>query len=166
MKKTILLLFFILSISCKSEGQEYLKKETSNIINKAYNKNIANLTLVNGWYYVTKDSTGFSKKDSVSQVEYLINPKPILLPINFKKSKDFTNYQGFKGLSIYFDKVGIELWAEVTEKAIGKYLVFILNNKILSINIVNTQITNGVSAFWYDDLTDLEMVELKKLIKE
>jgi len=147
MKKTILLIFFILSISCKSEGQEYSKKETSDIINKVYNKNIADSKLVTGWYSVTKDSTGFSKKDSISQVEYLIIPKPILLPINFKKSKEFTNYQGFKGLSIYFDKVGIELWAEATEKTIGKHLIFILNNKILSVNMVNAQMNEWCFSF-------------------
>ncbi len=166
MRKILIVTLSLFLISCNSVGQERSKEENTSLINRAYKQNLASTTLNTGWYYVVKDSIGIARVDSISQVKYFINPKPIILPTNFKRSKEFKNYQGFKGLSIYFDKNGIELWTEATGNSIDEQLIFILNDKILTINLVNSQITNGVSAFWYDDLTDIEMTELKKLIKK
>lgn len=164
MHKFYLIAISLLLISCSSLSQENSKKELEKRLEEIQKQNISTSKLITGWYFVENSSKGITKIDSISNIAYSINPKPILLPTNFKRGEEFANYQGYKGLSIYFDDIGTESWSIATEKATGSELVFILDDKIISINYVNSQITSGVCAFWYDKISKNDLDKIKNFV--
>ncbi|CAG5084649.1 hypothetical protein CRYO30217_02530 [Parvicella tangerina] len=70
-----------------------------------------------------------------------------------------------RGLAIYFEEAGIEAWARATDKLTGSSIIFILDNEILTVQQVNSKITNGASAFWKSDLDDQDWKRIMKMVK-
>ena len=165
MKKLIYLLIALSVLSCQNTKDSLTKDEFESIINNAEKSNITKKQLTDGWYETSHKENEFLRVDKKTPIEYFINPKPIVLPENFKKFEEFENYQGFKGLGINFDKQGADAWSIATKENVGLHLIFIMDNEILTAQIVNSQIFNGASAFWEEDLNEEQWNRIKNTIK-
>ena len=141
------------------------KEDFESKIESIKNLNIANKKLADGWYETSKSENEFKRIDKITSIIYFINPKPLILPQNFSKIEEFENYQGFKGLSVYFDEIGIKVWSKATVGNIGSHLIFILDDDILTAQLVKSQITNGASAFWKNELTENQWKKIMGMIK-
>jgi len=164
MKTISITILAILVISCKSSRTELTKEEFEAKIISIENFNPGTKKLANGWYETTKSENDFKRIDQRTSTSYFINPKPLILPENFSKGDEFENYEGHKGLTVYFDEIGMEIWSKATDANTGSHLIFILDNEILTAQYVNSQITNGASAFWQNDLTESDWNQVKGMI--
>ena len=122
------------------------------------------IKLNNGWYEIIKSESGILKIDRKSGDKYFLNSKPIVTPENFQSHEEFENYNGDKGISIKLNKKGAENWRIATKNSIGSKLVFILENEIFCTQIVNSEITAGVFAFWKTQQTENEWKKLKEVL--
>ncbi len=87
---------------------------------------------------------------------------------NFTTFEIYENNIGGKkqiGMTMRLDEVGTEKWSIATEKAIGKQLAFILDNRLLQVAKVNAQITAGVTALNRGDYSRAELEDFKTLIE-
>jgi len=165
MRKLIIIILGLELLSCQSSKPGLTKEEFESKIQVIEKSNIADKRLADGWYQTISTENDFKRIDKKTSNQYFINPKPIILPDNFNKAEEFENYEGAKGLAVYFDETGIEAWAKATGENTGTYLIFILDNEILTAQYVNSPITNGASAFWKSDLTENQWSRIKSMIK-
>lgn len=104
-----------------------------------------------GWYYLADIDNGFGRELDKSTDTFHIAPKPIVTAKNFTtleiyaSNLDLTG-EKYIGLRMQLDNEGTENWSIATKKAIGRHLAFILNNQLLYVTKVSTQITFGVTA--------------------
>ena len=122
-------------------------------------------TLQTGWYYVIDFDNGYKRQIKNSQVYYFIDPSPIVLSKNFKTLKIYNNQQGIPEMLMTLDEKGTEAWSVATEKFIGKRLAFILDDKLLEADYVNSQITGGITALISGDYTKDELEKIKTVIE-
>ena len=165
MKTLLITILGLLVISCQSSKTGLTKEEFESKINSIEKSNLDKKNLANGWYETTRTENDFKRVDKKTSTNYFINPKPLILPENFSKGEEFENYEGIKGLAVYFDEIGIKIWSKATNENTDSYLIFILDNEILTAQYVNSQITNGASAFWKNDLTENQWNKIKGMIK-
>ena len=62
-------------------------------------------------------------------------------------------------------KEGTENWSYATQKAIMKKLAFILDNRLLQVATVNSQITGGITALNRRDYSRQELENFKIIIE-
>lgn len=164
MKQFVFFFIIVSTIGCTVPKNKLSEKEVAREIQKAAEQNSETKTLVDGWYHIVNYPNEFKRIEKETNTAYYINPYPIVLPINFERAKEFKNYEGKEGLAIYFDKVGIEKWAEATKKAEDSFLVFILSDNILSVQKVNSQIINGLSAFWKGSMSEADYRKIQTMV--
>lgn len=152
--------------SCGNTKPGMTKEEFETKIQATEEANIADNRLANGWYATLVDENKFERINKETEDHYFINPKPLILPDNFSKGEEFENNSGSKGFAVYFDQTGINAWSEATGDNEGSYVIFILDNEILTAQMVNSQITNGASAFWKNRLTENQWEKVKAMVKE
>ena len=134
-----------------------------------FKKNIEDSTLMTGWYYLSEIEDGFVRQMDKTDDFHNINPYPIVIAEDIITLNIETNNIGDSYLAMRFGKRGTESWREATSNAIGKKLAFIVDDKLLSVSLVNAEITNGNSALYSTDYTkeDLEIIEQAiKVIKK
>lgn len=105
--------------------------------------------LYTGWYYVADSSKGYKRQLDKSEETYYVDPRPILNVKNFTALKIYesnSNGINYFGLEMRFDKEGTKSWSNATLIAEGNRLAFILQNRLLQVVLVNSQITSGVAA--------------------
>jgi preprotein translocase subunit SecD len=130
-----------------------------------YEQNLRDSTLATGWYYILENETGFKRQLEKTKKFYFIDPYPILTRGHFDNVKiapDFHNDRYF--IAITARKKYHNLWADATEKSIGKQLGFIIDDKLINAPMVNLKIQNGLSSISGYDKKELEA--FKKRIKE
>ncbi|MET2985323.1 SecDF P1 head subdomain-containing protein [Aureibaculum conchae] len=164
MKKLILILIGLNLTFCQNTKTGMTKEEFETKIEIIEKENIANKRLANGWYTTLSKENEFKRLYNKTSDEYFINPKPIVLPDNFSISEEYENNQGVKTIAVYFDQSGTDSWSKATDYNIGLHLIFILDNEILSAPLVNSQITNGASAFWKNELTEKQWKKIKEIV--
>jgi hypothetical protein len=124
--------------------------------------------LYTGWYYVVDSSNGYKRQLDKSAETYYLDPKPIVTAKNFTT---FEIYEGnfkekkYLGLTMRLDKEGTESWSNATLRAKGNRLAFILDNRLLQVAMVNSQITGGVTALNRGDYSRQELKNFKKIIE-
>jgi preprotein translocase subunit SecD len=99
---------------------------------------------------------------------FFIDPKPIVVVKNFTTFEIYeSNADGQKyiGLTMRLDEVETENWSVATEKAIGKQLAFILDNRLLHVAKVNSQISACVTALNRGDYSKSELENFKTIIE-
>lgn len=131
--------------------------------------NQASSTLVTGWYYVVETDNGFKRQLDKTSSNYFINPIPIVVARNFTNFEFYqSNVDGkeFTGLSIQLDGEGTESWRIATENAIGRQLAFILDNRLLHVATVYSQITAGVTALNRSDYSKEELEKVKAALEK
>ena len=124
--------------------------------------------LYTGWYYIVDTDNGFKRQLDKSTDTFFIDPKPIVVAKNFTTFEIYESDAGgqkYIGLTMRLDKMGTEKWSVATEKAIGKQLAFILDNRLLQVAKVNSQITAGVTALNRGDYSREELENFKTIIE-
>ncbi len=156
--KVLLYSFLILLASCTNnnsavqnkkngggllEDQEYDIKDSPSFLKQD------STILYTGWYYVADSSKGYKRQLDQSEETYYVDPRPILNVKNFTTLKIYessSNGNNYFGLEMRFDKQGTESWSNATLIAEGYRLAFILQNRLLQVTLVNSQITSGLAA--------------------
>jgi hypothetical protein len=122
--------------------------------------------LYTGWYYVVDSSNGYKRQLDKSDETYYLDPKPIVTAKNFTTFEIYeSNDQEYLGLTMRLNKEGTESWSNATLKAQGNRLAFILDNRLLQVAIVNSQITGGVTALNRGDYSRQELENFKTIIE-
>jgi hypothetical protein len=166
MKKVITIMLFGIGLfACHSNKVTFSDDEIENQIEKSTLINIENKSLVDGWYYISDKENEFQRSNEKTKSSFFINPRPIILPINFHKKEEFTNGGGDKGVAIYFDQYGTKAWSIATKNSMDSNLIYILGDKIVASPKVNSQITNGVCAFWEYEMSVDDFNKIKKYVK-
>ena len=133
-----------------------------------YEQNVQDSILATGWYYIVDGENGFKRQIDKQDEFYFIDPKPIVVKEHFDKLEIYkTNIQGSHcfALSIRIGEKYKDLWANATEKSIGKRLGLIVDNKLLSAPMVNMRIENGMSSLIRSDYDKKELEAFKKLME-
>lgn len=167
MNKLILFLIGVFTIvNCNSQTPAK-NTVTMNNVDYIYQKNIQDSVLATGWYFIETDSTGFKRQLETTEEVYFLNPRPIAIAPNFKQVTLGKNRYDDFYLSISLDEAGTQAWAAATLKATGGKLGFILNNCLLYVPHINSQITQGMTVINSSNYTKEEYEELeKRLIDE
>jgi preprotein translocase subunit SecD len=121
-----------------------------------------------GWYYVIDTANGVERRLDKSSQTFFLDPLPIVTAKNFTSFEIYeSNADGHKylGLTLRLDKEGTENWSSATANSIGKQLAFVLDNRLLQVARVNSQITAGVTALNRGDYTREELENFKTIIK-
>ena len=123
--------------------------------------------LYTGWYYIIDTNNGYKRILDKSTETYYLDRNPIVTAKNFTKLEIYETKgeKKYFGLSIRFDEEGTERWSLATEKSIGKKLAFILDNRLLYVPEVNSQITGGMSAINRGDYSKDELENFKNIIE-
>jgi preprotein translocase subunit SecD len=124
--------------------------------------------LYTGWYYVVDSSNSYKRQLDKSEEAYYLDPKPIVTAKNFTKFEIYeSNFKDKKylGLTMRLDKEGTESWSNATLRAQGSRLAFILDNRLLQVAMVNSQITGGVTALNRGDYSRQELENFKTIIE-
>jgi hypothetical protein len=124
--------------------------------------------LYTGWYYIVGADNGYKRQLDKSTETYFIDNHPIVTVKNFTTLEIYESDSGGKkyvGLTMRLDEKGAENWSIATEKSIGGYLAFILDDRLLYVAKVNSQITVGVTALNRGDYTRQELENFKTIIE-
>ena len=136
--------------------------------------NIAEITkhdstiLYTGWYYVVDTHNGSRRQLDKSNEIFFLDPSPIVTAKNFTTFEIYESNAGghsYLGLTMRLDKEGTENWRIATENSIGKQLAFVLDNRLLQVPRVNSQITAGVTALNRGNYTRQELENFKTIIE-
>ena len=141
--------FCVLMIAIIYNGKRDSDKIKQIDLESIYVQNVRDSILVTGWYYIVDDENGFKRQLDKTDDFYVIDPKPILVKAHFGSVKIYkTEFQGREelGLSIQMNRKCYGLWADATEKSIGKHLGLIVDNKLVSAPYVNGRIERGISS--------------------
>jgi hypothetical protein len=126
-------------------------------------------TILNtGWYYILENENDFKRQLEKTTDTFYIDPKPIVVAKNFTSFEIYESNAGgqkYVGLIMRLDKTGTESWSVATKRAIGKELAFILDNRLIHVAKVNSQITTGVTALNRDDYSKAELENIKTIIE-
>lgn len=135
--------------------------------NSTINKHDSSI-LYTGWYYTVDNDNGFKRQLDKSTSTYFIDPKPIVVVKNFTTIEIYESNNGTQkhaGLSIWLDEKGAKNWSIATEKAIGKQLALIIDNRLIQVAKVNSQITSGITALNRAEYSRVELENFKTIIE-
>jgi preprotein translocase subunit SecD len=139
-----LLLFLTTSCGAQSKKMGGIRNFS---LEECYEKNLADSTLMTGWYYMSDTESGFVRQLDKTDDFYVINPFPILTVEDIITLSIDKDNLGELYLLMKFGKAGVEFWRVATGKSVGKNLALIVNDKLISTPYVNSEITAGVSVF-------------------
>lgn len=97
---------------------------------------------------------------------YFVN-KNLEIPLNSLEDVVITeNNSGNAFILLTFESSSHKKWEELTASQVGNELVLIVNNQLVQASKINMTITNGMSAINRNDLSQAQMKDLMKMIKE
>ena len=121
--------------------------------------------LQTGCYYLS-DTSAFMRVDLKQGVKFFINPAPILTTKDFKKIKLSKNKYTHEGeLRLELTEKGKNIFADVTEKNIGKKLAFIIDNELVFVPVVQAKIAGGKVSISGLRKNKVELKKIKKVIE-
>ncbi len=171
---TLFLSIFLILTSCSNSDSQTITSDRLLEDPEHHIKDNPDITkhdstiLYTGWYYIVDTDNGFKRQLDKSNDTFFIDPKPIVTAKNFTTFEIYESNAGgenYIGMIMRLDKTGTEKWSIATEKATGKQLAFILDNRLLQVANVNGQITAGVTALNRGDYSRAELKNFKKIIK-
>ena len=118
-----------------------------------------------GWYYVTDTSTKFKMQLVKTNEYFFVDPKPITSSQEIIQMAIYGRREGGYGLVMKLNEKGTNEWSIATYKWINKRLGFILDNKLLEVDHVNSEITGGTTALIQGRFTKEELEGFKKIIE-
>lgn len=104
------------------------------------------IVLKTGWHFVLYDSSGVSRQLDRSTETYWLRVKPIITGDHIVEFKTYRSKSGELGLSMKLDKDGTNAWSWATGESVGRQLAFVVNNRLLQVGTVMSEITNGMTA--------------------
>ncbi|MDR1348508.1 MAG: hypothetical protein LBJ63_08820, partial [Prevotellaceae bacterium] len=108
----VMLLLF-LTTGCGSQSKK--KVEIRNLsLEECHEKNLANSTLMTGWYCISDTDSGFVRQLDKTDEFYAVNPFPILTAEDIIMLAVDKNNRGELYLSMKFGKAGTEFWRVAT----------------------------------------------------
>ncbi len=143
------LCILIFAVSCDGPKQNNVIQAD---IEQALEQNLADSTLVTGWYYILSTEDGFKRELDKTDEFYFIDPKPIVIKEHFSKVEIYSPLdsngqpENFFALSIQIGKDYEDLWANATEKHAGKWMGLIIDNVLVSAPMVKWRIEEGRSS--------------------
>jgi len=159
----IVLLSFLV-ISCDAQNNK--EREIRNLsFEECYEKNLADSTLMTGWYYISDIDSGFVRQLDKMDEFYTINPFPIVTVEDMTAISVEKNNWDDMYLLIKLGVEGTELWSTATRDAIGGKLALIVNDKLLCTSQVHSEITVGISALGRMDYSAEEYEKIKQAIE-
>lgn len=144
------------------EDKEFHIHETSDTVQ------YDSTTLYTGWYYVVDTPTNYKRQLDKSDETFYLDSKPIVTAKNITTFEIYeSNYNDKKyfGLAMRLNEEGTENWSNATYRSIGNKLAFILDNRLLQVATVNSQITGGVTALNRGEYSRQELEHFKKIIE-
>ena len=159
LKLTLVFLTALILTSCETTNQRNNDKQDAKVV-------LANSdsTLQTGWYYI-KDSDGLKRQLDRDTTWYSIDPTPIVTAKNIEAIEIYESNFGDVGLSMQLDSEGTKVWSEATDRAAGKQLAFILDDKLLHVPRVNSQIIVGMTALNRGIYSRQDLERFKKRIE-
>jgi hypothetical protein len=122
-------------------------------------------TLETGWYYILKSNGGIKRTLDRDTTSYFLDSLPIVTANNIIKFNIYTSIYGDIGLSMQLDEAGTRAWSTATRKATGKQLAFVVDDKLLHVASVNSEITGGMTALNRGIYTEQELQDIQKQIE-
>lgn len=156
----LIIYVFIISLSgCKSSSSGKID------LVSYCRKNMKEKKLCTGWYHVLEkdDENGFLRKHEGTGDVYSVNPCPVIIAKNII-STSVSGESPYPELDMQFDETGTQIWSNATKKAIGKHLVFILDNVLISAPMVHNQIISGRSSVTGSAYSAEDYGKMKKVI--
>jgi preprotein translocase subunit SecD len=99
---------------------------------------------------------------------YFLDPKPIMTAKNIKASEiheNWLNNKQYFWLTMRLDKEGTENWSYATRVAIAKRLAFIIDNRLLQVVTVKSQMTDGIAVLARADFSKQEVENFKTILE-
>lgn len=126
----------------------------------AYGQKKASEVLKTGWYAVSEQKTAYKRQLERSKETFYIDPEVIVPVEQFRNTEIVSGSFGGENnpvLVIRFTLQGAERWSEATQKAIGKQMALVVDNRLVSVSKIMLQITTGVSSFSREGYTRKEL---------
>lgn len=98
---------------------------------------------VSGCYFVVDSGNGMARNLFGTNDRCYLKPEPIVSVGNFKDIKVVEDAFGKSALVIGLDEKGTELFADATEKWIGKQIAMLISDTVYSAPVVNMRIEGG-----------------------
>jgi len=142
----------ILTVVVSCDGPK--KEEATQIeIEQALEHNLADSTLVTGWYYIVSNEDGFKRQLDKTDDFYFVNPKPIVVKKHFSKVEIYAT-DSFKeqqpenhfAILLQIGKEYEDLWANGTEKYVGKWIGLVIDNELVNVPMVKGKVEGGRSS--------------------
>jgi hypothetical protein len=124
--------------------------------------------LYTGWYFVIDTPTGYKRQLLQSDEVYFLNSKPIMTAKNIKASEiheNWLNNEQYFWLTMRLDKEGTEKWSYATRVAITKRIAFVIDNQLLQVVTVNSQMTDGIAVLARADFSRQEVEDFKAILE-
>jgi hypothetical protein len=161
----VIILLSFLTISCGVQSKQ--GSEIRNLsFEECYKKNLTDSTLITGWYYISDIDSGFVRQLDKTDEFYTIDPFPIITAEDMTTLSVEKNNWDETYLLIKLGIEGTELWRTATKKAIGGNLALIVNDKLLCVPQVHSEITAGVSALGRMEYSKEEYEKIKRTIED
>ena len=166
-RKTLVIIgsmLLLTTASCAVQNKKENKIRNLSL-EESYEKNLTNSILMTGWYYISDIDSGFARQLDRTDEFYTINPFPIVTAEDVTMLSIEKDNWGGVFLSMRFGKEGTERWRVATGRSIGKKLAFIVNDKLLYVPQVHSEITAGVSALSRIDYSKEDYERAKQAIE-
>jgi preprotein translocase subunit SecD len=121
--------------------------------------------LYTGWYYITDSITKFRRQLEKTNEFFYVIPKPIASAKDIIRIAIYDRKEGGYGLIMKLGDKGTNAWSNATYKWVNKRLGFILDNKLLEVDYVNSEITGGTTALIQGNFTKEELEKFKEIIE-
>ncbi|MBN1619247.1 hypothetical protein JW890_00850 [candidate division WOR-3 bacterium] len=121
--------------------------------------------LYTGWYFVLESENDYMRQLDKTCDTFYIDPNPIVSANNFTSFEIIENDENGLNLIMRLDEKGTENWSAATEKAIGKRIAFILDNRLLCVKKIYAQVTNGTTTLNPGTFTQQELDNYKTILE-
>jgi len=118
-----------------------------------------------GWYYIVDSNSSYKRQLGNDRKYYFIDPNPITSARDIITITIYDRKEGGPVLLMKLDDKGAIAWSNATNKWIGKRLGFILDDRLLEVDYVNSQIEGGTTALIQGYFTKAELENFKTRIK-
>ncbi len=115
-------------------------------------------SLQTGWYGVVDQNTEGAVERTLDRekgVHYL-NPQPLLTADHIKDAYFYTGFNN-KGVQMELTEKGVDRWADATKEYTRKYLAFVVDDVLITVQRVAAQDLTGATIFYKQQYSEEEM---------
>lgn len=149
---TLLCAFFILgNFGCTSDATSESSAST-----KA--KQSIPSSLQTGWYGVAAAGTEGTVERQLDREKGMYNlvPQPLLTAEHIKDAYFYTGFNN-KGVQMELTEKGVDRWADATKEYTRKYLAFVVDDVLITVQRIAAQDLTGATIFYKKEYSENEM---------